>query len=53
MCKYFCPPTYEEVDRSTWLPDLDLSLLQSYLGHPDQYKAVNEFLQAIGKGEWQ
>ncbi len=41
---------YEEVDRSTLLPDLDLSLLQRYLGHPDQYKAVNEFLQAIRKG---
>jgi len=41
---------YEEVDRSTLLPDLDLSLLQRYLGHSDQYKAVNEFLQAIRKG---
>ncbi|MBC6472275.1 MAG: hypothetical protein GDA48_05225 [Hormoscilla sp. GM102CHS1] len=43
---------YEEVSRSTLLPDLDLSLLQRYYleRHPDQYKAVNEFLQAIRKG---
>jgi Uma2 family endonuclease len=38
---------YEEVDRSQFFLDLDLALLLRYLGHPDQYDAVNEFVQAI------
>lgn len=38
---------YEEVSRSAFFPDLDLSLLLRYLGHSDQYDAVNEFIQAI------
>lgn len=38
---------YEEVNRSEFFPDLDLALLLRYLGHPDQYDAVNEFVQAI------
>lgn len=40
---------YEEVERSGFLPDLDKALLLRYLGHPDQYDAVNEFTQAIRK----
>jgi Uma2 family endonuclease len=40
---------YEEVSRSAFFPDLDLSLLLRYLAHPDQYDAVNEFIRAIRK----
>ena len=38
---------YEEVERSGFLPNLDKALLLRYLGHPDQYNAVNEFVQVI------
>ncbi len=38
---------YEEASRSTFFPDLDLSLLLRYLAHPDQYDAVNEFIQFL------
>jgi len=38
---------YEEVDRSSFFPDLDKALLLQYIGHPDQYDAVQEFVQAI------
>lgn len=38
---------YEEVERSRFLPDLDKALLLRYIRHPDQYDAVNEFVQAI------
>lgn len=38
---------YREVSRSTFFPDLDFALLLSYLGHPDQCDAVDEFVQAI------
>lgn len=38
---------YQEVPRSEFFPDLDLALLLCYLRHPDQYDAVNEFVQAI------
>lgn len=34
---------YEQVERSGFFPDLDLALLVRYIGHPDQYDAVNEF----------
>jgi Uma2 family endonuclease len=40
---------YEEVDRSSFFPDLDKALLLKYIGHPDQYDAVQEFVQAIRK----
>ncbi len=40
---------YEEVSRSTFFPDLDLALLLRYIGHPDQYDAVQEF-QAVIQG---
>lgn len=39
---------YEEVSRSTFFPDLDLALLQRYIGYPDQYDAVQEFQSVIG-----
>ena len=38
---------YEEVNRSGFFPNLDLALLLQYIGHPDQYDAVAEFVQAI------
>lgn len=41
---------YEEVSRSPFFPDLDLALLLRYVGHPDQYDAVQEFLSVI-RGE--
>jgi Uma2 family endonuclease len=41
---------YEEVSRSTFFPDLDLGLLLRYVGHPDQYDAVQEF-EAVIRGE--
>jgi Uma2 family endonuclease len=41
---------YEEVSRSTFFPDLDLASLLRYVGHPDQYDAVQEF-QAVIRGE--
>jgi len=40
---------YEEVNRSGFLPDLDLDLLLHYVAKPDQYDAVAEFIQAIRK----
>lgn len=41
---------YEEASRSTFFPDLDLALLLRYIGHPDQYDAVQEF-EAVIRGE--
>jgi Uma2 family endonuclease len=38
---------YEEVERSGFFPDLDLALLLRYLAMPDQYDAVQEFIQAV------
>jgi Uma2 family endonuclease len=38
---------YEEVERSQFLPDLDPALLLRYIALPDQYDAVQEFIQAI------
>ncbi|MBC6430272.1 Uma2 family endonuclease [Nostoc sp. HG1] len=35
---------YEEVNRSGFLPNLDPALLLQYIGHPDQYDAVAEFI---------
>jgi Uma2 family endonuclease len=40
---------YEEVNRSGFFPNLDPALLLQYIGHPDQYDAVAEFVQAIEK----
>lgn len=40
---------YEEVNRSGFFPNLDPALLLQYIGHPDQYDAVAEFVQAIRK----
>jgi Uma2 family endonuclease len=40
---------YEEVNRSGFFPNLDPALLLKYIGHPDQYDAVTEFIQAIRK----
>ena len=38
---------YAEVSRSTFFPDLDLELLLRYIRIPDQYDAVNEFVEVI------
>ncbi|MEH1781863.1 MAG: Uma2 family endonuclease [Nostoc sp.] len=40
---------YEEVHRSGFFSNLDPTLLLQYIGHPDQYDAVAEFVQAIRK----
>ncbi|PHM07349.1 Uma2 family endonuclease [Nostoc sp. 'Peltigera malacea cyanobiont' DB3992] len=40
---------YEEVNRSGFFPNLDPALLLQYIGHPDQYDAVAEFVQTIRK----
>jgi Uma2 family endonuclease len=40
---------YQEVNRSGFFPNLDPALLLKYIGHPDQYDAVTEFVQAIRK----
>lgn len=42
---------YEEVNRSGFFPDLDKTLLLHYIRHPDQYDAVNEFVQVIRNEE--
>jgi Uma2 family endonuclease len=39
---------YFEVDRSRFFPDLDPAILLCYLAMPDQYDAVQKFIQAIG-----
>jgi Uma2 family endonuclease len=41
---------YEEVDRSGFFPELDKALLLHYIAMPDQYDAVQEFTQAIRRG---
>jgi Uma2 family endonuclease len=38
---------YQEVFRSQFLPDLELTLLQRYIDYPDQYEAVLAFQKAI------
>lgn len=38
---------YQEVSQSEFLPDLDLALLAQYVGYPDQYDAIQEFLALI------
>ncbi len=40
---------YEQVNHSSFFPNLDPALLLQYIGHPDQYDAVVEFVQAIRK----
>ncbi|MCC5636391.1 Uma2 family endonuclease [Nostoc sp. CHAB 5844] len=38
---------YEEVERSSFFPNLDPSLLLRYIAMPDQYDAVQQFIQAM------
>ena len=40
---------YEEVNRSSFFPNLDSALLLQYIAMPDQYNAVREFEQTIRK----
>ncbi|HLP88009.1 MAG TPA: Uma2 family endonuclease [Nostocaceae cyanobacterium] len=42
---------YQEVFCSQLLPNLDLALLLKYVGHPDQYDAVQGFLAEIRQGK--
>lgn len=42
---------YEQRERSKFLPNLDLSVLQLYLAYPDQYDAVTDLINAIRQGE--
>ena len=42
---------YEQRERSTFLPDLDLFVLQRYLDYPDQYDAVTDLINAIRQSE--
>jgi Uma2 family endonuclease len=38
---------YEEVDRSEFFPNLEPTLLLRYIAMPDQYDAVQEFIQNV------
>ncbi|MDZ8106057.1 MAG: Uma2 family endonuclease [Nostoc sp. DedQUE12a] len=38
---------YQQVDRSGFFPDLDHAKLLRYIAMPDQYDAVQEFIQTI------
>lgn len=40
---------YSEISRSGFFPDLDPALLLPYIGYPDQYDAVEEFVQVISQ----
>ncbi|MEH2372916.1 Uma2 family endonuclease [Nostoc sp.] len=40
---------YEQVNRSSFFPNLDPALLRQNIGHPDQYDAVAEFVPIIRK----
>jgi len=46
---HFKEGEYQEVSRSEFFPDLDLFLLLRYLGHPDQYDAVQEFIAFLAQ----
>lgn len=39
---------YEEVERSVFLPDLDLTLLVSFLDRPTAFDAIRDFTRALG-----
>ncbi len=43
---------YEEVNRSSFFPDLDPNLLLQYLAMPDQYDAVQAFEQFLRQGNF-
>ncbi len=40
---------YEKVQKSQFLPELDINLLVQYNSHYDQYEAVSEFIEEIKK----
>ena len=40
---------YEKVEKSQFLPELDINLLVRYISHYDQYEAVSEFIEEIKK----
>jgi Uma2 family endonuclease len=44
---YHLDRTYEEIDRSYFLPDLDLAVLAKYINYHDQYDAVIEFVDEL------
>jgi Uma2 family endonuclease len=41
---------YEEVERSSFFPDLDPNILLQYIAMPDQYDAVQAFEQFLTRG---
>jgi Uma2 family endonuclease len=42
---------YEQQQRSRFLPDLDLAVLERYLSYADQYDAVTDLIKAVQQGE--
>lgn len=42
---------YEQQQRSRFLPDLDLPVLERYLNYADQYDAVTDLTKAVRQGE--
>jgi Uma2 family endonuclease len=42
---------YEQQQRSQFLPDLDLAVLERYLNYADQYDAVTDLINAVRQGE--
>ena len=44
---YYLREDYEQVDRSEFLPELDIALLVRYVTYFDQYDAVTEFIKAL------
>jgi Uma2 family endonuclease len=38
---------YQAIDRSSFLPDLDLAILAKYINYHDQYDAVTEFVNEL------
>ncbi|MBF2048007.1 MAG: hypothetical protein EDM05_021985 [Leptolyngbya sp. IPPAS B-1204] len=43
------PEDYEPIEQSEFLPDLDLTLLATYVQHPEPLDAVLEFRAALRK----
>ncbi len=44
---YSLQESYQKVEKSVLLPDLDLNLLTKYITYHDQYDAVTEFLKKL------
>jgi Uma2 family endonuclease len=44
---YHLERNYQAIDRSYFLPDLDLAILAKYINYHDQYDAVTEFVNEL------